>query len=351
MLVDLDASDDVGGHGQAVAQFLETGQEHLLDNLQVAEVSAGQVVHDEHDLLRECLYLVALGACELKHVGVLLVGHDAGARGALVGELHEGEVLTVEQAGVKGQLAQRARHAGQREGHVALHLSASHLCIHHVVVHGVEAQKPCGHLAVKRETASVACRRAQGVAVGHAVGGLQEHHVIHQALGVSPKPQPETAGHGHLQVCVSRHEHLPVPLALCLQFGEEGAHVLGHQFQLAACEELQVHQHLVVAAASRVYLLAHVAQPPCEHELYLRVHVLHTLLDAEVPRKDFPAYGAQFGEQCLQFTGREQSDAFQHGDVGHAAQHVALGQVEVHLTVSAHGEAFYLLGCAEALVP
>ena len=98
-------------------------------------------------------------------------------------------------------------------------------------------------------------------------------------------------------------------------------------------------------------LLAHVAQAACEHQLYLRVYILYSLLDEKVPLEDFLADGTKFGQQCSKLAGSEQSDALQHGDMCHAAQHIALGQVEVHLTVSAHGEAFYLLGCAEALVP
>ena len=155
--------------------------------------------------------------------------HDAGTGGALVGELDEGKVLAVEQAGIKGQLAQCAGHTGQCKRHIALHLASSHLCIHHVVVHRIEAQKAGGHAAVEGETAAVASRRTQRIAVGHAECSLQEHHVIYQTLGISAKPQAEAAGHGHLQMRVAGHEHLLVALALCLQFGEESVHILGHQ--------------------------------------------------------------------------------------------------------------------------
>lgn len=62
MLVHFHLIDDVGCHLEAVFQLVESWQEHFLDNLEVAEVAHWQIVHDEHNLLRETLQLVALGA-------------------------------------------------------------------------------------------------------------------------------------------------------------------------------------------------------------------------------------------------------------------------------------------------
>ena len=77
VVVDLHLVDDIGSHAQAVVELVEGGQEHLFYYLQVAEIAHGQVVHYHHYLLRQALQLVALGAYQLKHVGVLLVRHDA----------------------------------------------------------------------------------------------------------------------------------------------------------------------------------------------------------------------------------------------------------------------------------
>ena len=188
VLVYLHAVYDVGRHLQAFGQFVEGGQEHFLDDLQVAEIARGQVVHDERHLLGQRLQLVRLGPDELEDVGILLVGHDAAARGALLGQPHETEVLRVEEAGVVGQFGQGARHGGHGEGYVALGLAASHLRIHHIVVHRVEAQQACGHLPVEGEGAAVAGGRAQRVAVGHPVGGLHEEQVVGERLGIGAEP-------------------------------------------------------------------------------------------------------------------------------------------------------------------
>ena len=77
--------------------------------------------------------------------------HDAGACGAVIGQLDEPEVLAVVHAGVKSQTAYGGGNRCQCISYVTLHLAACHLGIYHVVVHGLEAKKVCGHLAVERE--------------------------------------------------------------------------------------------------------------------------------------------------------------------------------------------------------
>ena len=85
MFVDGDAAHHLLDHVQAVFQLVKRGEEYLLDDLQVAEVARRQVVGDKGDLVRQRLYLVAFGPCELKYVGGFLMGHDARPRGVGVG--------------------------------------------------------------------------------------------------------------------------------------------------------------------------------------------------------------------------------------------------------------------------
>lgn len=343
VFVHLDRVHDVGGHLQAVFQLLEGRQEDFLDDLQVAEVARGQVVGNHHDLLGQRLDLVALGAGQLEDVGVLLVGHDAGAGGTLVGQLDEAEVLAVEQAGVEGQLGEGAGNGGQGEGDVALHLAAAHLGVDDVIVHGVEAQQAGGHRAVEGEGRAVAGGGAEGIAVAHAEGGLQEHHVVHEALGIGAEPQAEGRGHGNLQMGVAGHEDALVAFALADEHVEELLDGLGDVLDLLAGEELEIEQHLVVARAAAVYLLAHVAQLAGEHELYLRMDVLDAVFDDELAPLGQGVDLLQLGQELLQLGGGEQADTLEHGDVGHGAQHVVLSQVEVHFAVAPHGEALDIL--------
>ena len=118
-----------------------------------------------------------------------------------------------------------------------------------------------------------------------------------------------------------------------------------------AGKELQVDEHLVVARTSAVDLLAHVAQLACEHELHLRVNILYAILDDKLAFLARVVDGLQLREQGLQLIAAKQSDALEHGDVGHGAQHVVLSEIKVHLAVAAHGEALNLLVYLKVLFP
>ena len=246
MLVHLHLINNVCSHLQAVLQFVERWKEHLLDNLQVAEVTHRQVVHDEHDGLRQRLQFVAFRTCQFKHVRILLVRHDTRTRRTVVGQLHKTKVLTVEHTRIERHLRHRSSYACHRECHIALRLSASHLRIHHVVVHRVEAQQVRSHLAVERKRRTIAGSRTQRIAVGYFPSRQQILHIVNQPFSVSAKPQTETRRHGHLQMRVARHQHILVAVALLNQLVEELLGELGYLTNLVADEQLQIDEHLVV---------------------------------------------------------------------------------------------------------
>ena len=107
-----------------------------------------------------------------------------------------------------------------------------------------------------------------------------------------------------MQMGVAGHQDVLVALALLLQLPEEGLYVLGHQLQLTACEELQVHQHLVVARTARVDFLAHIAQAARQQQLHLGVDIFDALFDGELSVLYLAVDVAQFGQQGLQLVGR-----------------------------------------------
>ena len=89
-------------------------------------------------------------------------------------------------------------------------------------------------------------------------------------------------------------------------------------------------------------LLAHVAQLTGEHQLHLRVHILDAVFNHELAFLRQLIDILQFLQQHGQFVLTQQANRFEHGDVSHGAQHVVWCQIEVHLAVATHGEAFYL---------
>ena len=150
---------------------------------------------------------------------------------------------------------------------------------------------------------------------------------------------------------VSRHEHALVALALGQQLIEKGLHAVGDVHQLMPREQLKVYQHLVVARAPAVYLLAHVAQTARQHQLHLRVNVLNPVFNHEAAVVAQLVYGLKLSQQAAQLIGRKQPYALKHRYVGHGAQHIIFGEIKVEFTVAPDGESLDFLVNLEVFFP
>ena len=139
---------------------------------------------------------------------------------------------------------------------------------------------------------------------------------------------------------VSRHEHVLVPLALRDECVEKLFHGLAYALQLVACEQFQVHKHLVVARTSAVYLLSRVAQRAGKHQFHLGVYVFDALLDDKVAFLYCAVYVAQLIVEALHLIGGKHAYALEHGAVGKRPQHVVTRQQQVELSVPTYREAF-----------
>ncbi len=303
-------------------------------------VAQRQVGQQKRHFVRHRLQAVAAAADELEDVGILLVGHDARSRGEVVGQRYEAEILAHEEAQIHRQPSDGGRHGGDGRGGGALALAATHLRRDGVVVERPEAEQAGRHRAVERERRTVARGRAEGVLVGDLPGGGHQPQVVDERFGIGAEPEAERRGHGDLEVGVARHQHLAIALRELLQPVEEGPHVARHGLQLVAQEEFQIDQHLVVARASRVDLLAHVAQAARQQQFDLRVDVLDLRFDAEIPRLDLGGDRFEPLGQTGQFVGRQEADRFEHADVGQRAADVVARQAQVERAVFAHGVAF-----------
>ena len=201
------------------------------------------------------------------------------------------------------------------------------------------------------ERRAIARSRAEGILVGYVVCGHQHLHVVDERLGIGTEPQSERRGHGHLQVRVSGHQVVLVFLAQLYQAVEQLLDGHTDIQQLVAHEQLEVDEHLIVARAARVNLLADVAELLGEHELDLRVHVLDTLLDVECHVLDGLLYLGQPLEQQVKLLLGQQADALEHLYVGHGTLDVIARKAQVQLAVIAHGEPLYHFVGLEALAP
>ena len=79
--------------------------------------------------------------------------------------------------------------------------------------------------------------------------------------------------------------------------------------------------------------------------------VLNTILNQKFPTLTHSVDIPKLRQQLTQLVLFQQSDTLQHGDVGHGAQYIILGQIEIHLTVTSYGEALYLLINLVVLLP
>ena len=123
-----------------------------------------------------------------EHVGILLLGHDAGAGREGVRQMDKAEVLAGEQAAVHGKPADGLRHGAVRLGDHPLAPAAGHLRVDAVIVEGFEAQELGGAGAVQRGRRTVPRGAAEGVLVGHVPRRLEHHQVVGKALRVGAQP-------------------------------------------------------------------------------------------------------------------------------------------------------------------
>ena len=172
---------------------------------------------------------------------------------------------------------------------------------------------------------------------------MQHLQVIDEALCIGSEPQAETGGHGNLQVGIAWHKDIAIAFGLCLQHVEEFSDSLDDGLDLVTHIELKVDEHLVVAASTRMDLLADVAQAARKDEFHLAMDVLDAFLDDETAFEGIAIDQLHLTKQDVKFIAGEQADTFEHGDMRHGAKHVVGGEIEVHLAVATDGIAFDIL--------
>ena len=134
MFVHLYFIHDIGSHLQTVFQFLESRQKDFLNNLQIPEIAGRQIIGNHHNLLWQWLQFIALGTRQFKDIRVLLMGHNAGTCRAIIRQLHETEVLTVEHTSIKSQFGDSSGNTRQSKSYITFHLATPHLGINNIIV-------------------------------------------------------------------------------------------------------------------------------------------------------------------------------------------------------------------------
>ena len=104
---------------------------------------------------------------------------------------------------------------------------------------------------------------------------------------------------------VAGHKHRAVAARLLIERGEKHGDVTHEVFNLAANEKAQIHEHLVVARASGVDFLPHVAKTAGEHQFHLRVNIFNSVFNQEIPCFYFSVDFAQGSSEHFQLIGGE----------------------------------------------
>ena len=139
---------------------------------------------------------------------------------------------------------------------------------------------------------------------------------------------------------ITWHEHVLILLALLNEHVEKLDGETSDLLKLVAHIQFQIHQHLVVAAASAMDLLAYIAQAAGKNQLHLRMHILNAFFDLEVPCNGICIDLLHLGKEHIEFVFLKQADAFEHCDMSHRAKHVEWSEIEIHFPISSNRIAF-----------
>ena len=210
------------------------------------------------------------------------MGHDARSGCELIGQFDKSKVLWGKHTSIKSQFWYRGGNSGKRRSYNTFHFTASHLCIHHVVIHGVKSQQIGCHLAVEREGRTISGCRTEWISVRDFPGCKQHLQVVGQALGISAKPEPERRWHGNLQMGVAGQQNMFVFFALLNQHLKKRRNSIYRFFYFSPGIKLQVYQHLVIAWTAAVNFFAHITQFARKHQFYLRMYIFYSFFNNKI---------------------------------------------------------------------
>ena len=299
--------------------------EAFLVLLQIPVVGKGQALDHCEQGHESSVHPAGLAAHEFGNVRVLLLGHDGGACGIAVGQLHEAEV----GVGPEDDFLAKAREVGHDEG--AVEKGFEHKVPVRDSVHGIGVDAAKAHFL---------CHRGRIQGVGCAGKGCstkgRDAHALQRILdalvvpleheGIGKEVVRKAHRLGWLQMGAARQDVLSVILGPChkalaqgeqkaLPFGEGVAHI-----------EPVGEANLIVAATTGVQALAHLAHELGEPGLDVHVHVFELGLPGELAPGDLLCDHVEALFEGLAVFRREDPLAGQHAGMGLGGSDVLEGQ-------------------------
>ena len=150
---------------------------------------------------------------------------------------------------------------------------------------------------------------------------------------------------------ITRHQHIFKTLTLAYQHMKQLFYGSSNLLNLRTREKFQIEQHLIVTRTTTMYLLTYITQFTRQHQFHLRVYIFHSFFYHKLPFLGSRIDIFQFFKQKSQLFLRQQTNTFEHGDVSHRTYHIMFSQIKVHLAITSHREAFYILIYLNGFLP
>ena len=240
---------------QAQVERVDRVEQVLLVLLHVLVVGQREAVHHPVEGAQVRDHARRLRAQELRGVGVLLLGHDRGARGPGVRDLAEAELLARPQHDLGAQPRQ-VRRAGGRGGQEVQHEVAVGDRVDRVRRHGREAEVVGQHPAVGREVHARQRAGAERQVRGRAEHELEAPRVAAEHPEIGQQVVAEVDGLGALEMRVAGHRPVQVGVGELDEHALEVLQALERRQRVCAREHRHVGGDLVVARARGVQLAA-----------------------------------------------------------------------------------------------
>ena len=247
--------DHPGHRGKRQHQRIGGVEDLFLVFLHVLGIGQRQPLHHGEQRHRRPHDPPQLGAQQLCRVGVLLLRHDAAARGPAIRQAHEAEL----GRGPDHQLFRKARQvhgadaAGGKEFQREVAVADA---VQRIGRGPVEAQRPGRHVAVDGEGGACQRRSTQGAFVHPRAGIHEAAPVARQHFHIGHHVMPPCHGLRRLQMGEARHDPIRPGLGLGKEGADQRLEPRDRGIALVAHPETEIHRHLIVARPGGV-------QAPC----------------------------------------------------------------------------------------
>ena len=286
--------------------------------LHVLVVGKGDALHGGQEAHQGPVDPAGLAADQLADVGILLLGHDAGARRIGVIHLHEPVFIGIPQDHLLGEAGQVHHDQGQVRQEFD-HVVPVGDRVHTVEGRSPETQLPGGELPVQGIGGAGQGARAQGAQVKPLPAVADPLHIPFEHLKIGAQMVGQGDRLGLLQMGEARHKGVRVFFHQPQDGPEKGEQFISDCLRLLADIHAHIQGHLVIAAPAGMELLAGLSDPFDQMGLHEAVDILIAVFKDQRAFFNIHQDPAQAAADPVRFLLADDPLPSQHGGVGYAA--------------------------------